>query len=224
MNILDKARDNAVQDAIKVITGDQKKGFMNSVASFFRSGKENPLFDALAFGSAISSFFPKLTQLVEALASKGGAKVDDTKTLSQIAKSDEMIDSIKKIITQGLRPNGILAKLGAGWAEKYLDGSIDDLANEIMNSTLGEIKKVASSVKQSTDNIERVSTDIPPQPKDDSAKPKDDSDTPSPNADPKKQLQNAYGKIKGNLGDLDQNQRKIVASVLRELIKQNLLK
>lgn len=211
MEILDQARDAAVLDVTKTATGDQKRGLMNRIASLFRSDK-NPLFDALAFGSAIANFFPQLAQLVEALGSKGGAKVNDRATLAQIAQSDEMVNAVKNVITKGLRPSGVLAKLGAGWSEKYLKGSIDDLAEQIMNTSLAEIKAVTASVKQATSNVAQVAQAAQQRGAQQSDAPSDDK------------LKGTFAKIKNDLGEMDDNQMKVVAKVLKTLEQSGLLK
>jgi len=211
LEILDQARDAAVLDATKIASSTDKPGFMNRIASMFRDNK-NPLYDALAFGSAISNFFPMLSQYAEAISAKGGAEVDGSKTLFQIS-SNEMDPAIKNLISKGLRPNGALAKLGAGWAKKYLKGSIDDLVSQIMDASIDELKQISVSVKQSTTNIKQVSQ---------AAEQK--SQTGETKGEESGDMKGTYLKIKNDLGDIDDSQRKTVATVLTALKKHDLLK
>jgi len=212
MDILDQARDAAVLDVTKTATGDQKKGFMNRVASMLR-GDKNPLFDALAFGSAIANFFPQLAQLVEALGSKGGAAVDENQTLADIAQSDEMKNAVKNVITKGLRPSGVLAKMGSGWAKKYLKGSIDELADQIMNTPLKDIKSTAASVKQATSGVTQVAQAAQQRAQ--------QNPQQQPSGD---KAASAFEKIQGELGNLDDGDKAAVNKILKMLDNAGLLK
>jgi hypothetical protein len=209
---LDQARDAAVLDVTRAAVGDQKKGLMNRLASMFRKN-DNPVFDALAFGSAIANFFPMLAQYTEALASKGGQQVNDDQSLSELVNSSQMFDAIKKMITKGLRPSGVLAKLGAGWAKKYLKGSLEELVNQIIQTPLSEIKQIAASVKQSTSNISNVGQQVAQRAQ---QQPQQSGEAPN-------KVQGAYAKIKDSLGDLDDQKKQTVADVLKALEKQGLL-
>lgn len=210
ITILDEARDSAVLDVTQIATAIDKPGFINKIASFFRNDK-SPVFDALAFGSAISNFFPMLSKYANAMASKGGKEVDDSLTLAELSgQSEELTNAVKNMITKGLKPSGVLANLGAGWNKKYIKQSPDELADQIMQAPISEIGQVAESVKNATKQVTQVAT-------------KAAQKNETPNQDVSK-IQSAYTKIKDELGDMNNDKKQIVANVLKALANSDLLK
>lgn len=212
--ILKQARDAAVLDVTRAASGTQKNGLMNKIAGMFRE-KNSPLYDALAFGSAISSFYPQLIDYVEALGTDDGQPVDDKMSIGQIVQDDDMKTAIRGVISKGLRPSGALAKMGAGWAKKYLKGSIDDLVDQVMAAPIGELKGTAASVKQATSNVAQVAQAAAQRAQDPQA---------APGQNPNEKIQNAFAKIKDSLGDMDDQKKQSVADILKSLAAADLLK
>jgi hypothetical protein len=209
---LDNARDKAVLDVTKITSGESGPGILDRLMSMFR-GQRSPIYDALAFGSAIANFFPLLSEYIEALASKGGKQIDTSATLDASLGGDELRDSMRKLVVSGLKPGRTLADLGKNWVKKYLENGLDDLAEQLMHASVEDIRKIAASVKQATTTVKQVSQEVPKQ--QEPEKTDDESQV---------RVKSAYTKIKPTLGDLSSDDRKMVANVLKVLDSNGLLK
>lgn len=182
LNSLRAARDAAVADTTKVLSGSAEKGLVRKIVGLFKSEKENPLVDTLAFASALNNFFDQFVQYVSALGgvqdtAGGGPKKGGDQTLGTIItgkSADELGDVLsvgglggeekkklaefQKVIINGLKPEGALAKIGKNWIDKYMKGKkgLQQLANEMMKMTVHDLDAVAKSVSAGLKNASAV--------------------------------------------------------------------
>lgn len=169
---LAQGRDAAVSDVTRVLSGSQDKGLIRKIVGLFKSDKENPLVDTLAFADALRNFFDQFTQYASALGSD-----DESQTLGQIVTGkspDELadisavqglggpekqkLDQLQKVIINGLKPEGALAKLGKTWIDKYMKGrkGLQLLAKDMLKVSLKDLKAMATSVSSSLQNTAAV--------------------------------------------------------------------
>lgn len=183
LNSLRSARDAAVADTTKVLSGSAEKGLIRKIVGLFKSDKENPLVDTLAFASALKNFFDQFVQYVSALGGvsdtgdASGKKKGGDQTLGTIItgkNADELEDVLsvgglggdekkklaefQKVIVNGFKPEGALAKVGKNWIDKYMKGKkgLQQLANEMMKMTVHDLEAVAQSVSADLKNASAV--------------------------------------------------------------------
>lgn len=171
---LAQARDAAVGDVTKVISGQDTRGLVRRVIDMFKDDKENPLVDSLAFADAVNNFFSQFTQYVAALGGEAG----DDQTLGTIitglgeeeladatsinglgAEAKKKLSDLQRVIVNGMKPEGNIAKAGKNWVDKYMKGrkGLQQLAKDMLKVKLGDVKSIASSVTTSLKNVEAVS-------------------------------------------------------------------
>jgi len=169
------ARDAAVADVTKVLAGGKNQGLIRKIVNLFKSDKENPLVDVLAFSSALYNFFGQFTQYIESLST--GVEGADEKALGALVtgKSDEELSDInavaglgadekkkladlQKVIMNGLKPSGMLAKIGKNWVDKYMKGrkGLQEFAKSLLRVKVATLKATAESVTSSFQNVEAV--------------------------------------------------------------------
>jgi hypothetical protein len=167
-----QARDAAVADVTKVLSGDKSQGIVKKIVNLFKDKKDNPLVDVLAFSDALQNFFEQFSQYVTAL---GGD--DDSQTLGTAVtgkSADELADlsavkglggeekkklaQLQKIIVNGLKPQGALANIGKNWVDKYLKGSggLRSVAKELINMSVKDLNAIAKNVAASLKNTDAV--------------------------------------------------------------------
>lgn len=170
---LAQARDAAVADVTKVLSGSDTRGMVRKIIDLFKDEKENPLVDALAFSNALHNFFSQFTEYVTALGSNAG----DDQTLGTIitGQSSENLDmasfgslspenrkkltDLQNVIIKGLKPEGAIAAAGKSWSDKYLKGrkGLQQLAKNMLSVKLSDVKTISNSVISSLKNVEAVS-------------------------------------------------------------------
>lgn len=173
LTALAQARDAAIADVTKVLSGSKSTGLIRRIVDLFSDSKENPLVDALAYSDALKNFFDQFTQYVIAL----GTDLDDEATLGAIVtgKSAEDVEDLssvnalegdakkklgdlQNVIIRGLKPSGTLAAVGKNWIDKYLKGKkgLKQLASDIVKMKLKDLKAISENVSSSMKNAEAV--------------------------------------------------------------------
>lgn len=168
---LAQARDAAITDVTKVLAGDKSQGLIRKIVNLFKSDKENPLVDTLAFAEALHNFFTQFTQYVTAL---GGGDKDITlgaAVTGQSGEDKEIVDfaaavknknpkanDLQKIIINGFKPEGALANISKNWIDKYMKGKkgLQQLANEMFGMKMGDLQTVSQSVVNGLKNTDAV--------------------------------------------------------------------
>jgi len=173
MTSLSQARDLAVRDVTKVLSGSKETGMIRRIVDLFKDDKENPLVDAMAFASALNNFFGVFAEYMDALPN-----ASDEKTLGAIVTGKEEKDlstsdivggldndrkkklsELQNLILTGFKPEGdMIAKLGKSWIDKYLKGKkgMQQVAKDLLKMTLKDLKSIANSVTSSFQNINSV--------------------------------------------------------------------
>lgn len=169
---LAQARDAAVSDVTRVLSGDKSQGLIRKIVNLFKSEKENPLVDVLAFSNALHNFFTQFSQYVSAL---GTGQEDQTLGTVVTGKSpDELTDlnaikglggaekkklaDLQKVIINGFKPEGALANLGKNWIDKYLKGKkgLQSLARDLLKMSVKDLTALSSNIVSNLKNVEAV--------------------------------------------------------------------
>lgn len=172
LNVLKSARDEAVQDVVKVMGGNTGMGLVRRIASFFTGKEENPLVDFLAFAEALHNFFGQMNGFIGSLAT--GVEGADEKTVQELmtgaGEETDIVAAVKQaspdakkrvqqlqtMIIKGLRPEGALQAIAKNWVSKYLKNNLKGLAQDIMKTKVGMIKKISESITQQLSNASDV--------------------------------------------------------------------
>lgn len=169
---LAQARDAAVNDVTKVLAGDKSQGLIRKIVGLFKSDKENPLVDVLAFSQALNNFFGQFSQYITAL---GGGKDDQALGTIVTGKSPEeladlnaikglggeekkKLGDLQKVILNGFKPEGALANLGKNWIDKYMKGKkgLQMLAQDMLKMTVKDLTNIGTNVTNSLKNADAV--------------------------------------------------------------------
>ena len=169
---LAQARDAAVNDVTKVLAGDKSQGLIRKIVGLFKSEKENPLVDVLAFSQALNNFFGQFSQYITAL---GGGKEDQALGTIVTGKSPEeladlnavkglggeekkKLGDLQKVILTGFKPEGALANLGKNWIDKYMKGKkgLQALAQDMLKMSVKDLTAIGTNVTNSLKNADAV--------------------------------------------------------------------
>lgn len=169
---LAQARDAAVNDVTKVLAGDKSQGLIRKIVGLFKSDKENPLVDVLAFSQALNNFFGQFSQYITAL---GGGKDDQALGTIVTGKSPEeladlnaikglggeekkKLGDLQKVILNGFKPEGALANLGKNWIDKYMKGKkgLQMLAQDMLKMSVKDLTNIGTNVTNSLKNADAV--------------------------------------------------------------------
>lgn len=146
--IFRKATKEAIAQLQKVLSG--KKDVFTSLINLFKSDTYNPFVDVIAYANMLFSFFTTLYKFIEALNG------DDEQTLEEIVGVDN-VENLKSIITKGIKPSGLVAKLKSNWYDKYLKGfNANDFVSGIMKMTKGDLWDATKQVIEQLKNIEDI--------------------------------------------------------------------
>jgi hypothetical protein len=173
LTTLSQARDAAINDVSKVLAGTNSSGLVNKIINLFKSEKDNPLVDTLAFANATNNFFGQFSQYMTAL---GGGDQNSDQTLSFITtgkSADELADvssinglgaeekkklgDFQKVVVNGFKPDGALSKVSQTWVDKYMKGTkgLKLLAKEMLGVNVKDLNVIANNV---TNNLKNVSS------------------------------------------------------------------
>lgn len=169
MDILSKARDAAVADVTKVLSGGKNTGVIRTIINLFKTQKENPLVDALAFADALKNFFDLFNKYIDALNTgndnnatllaviTGNSQASDVNSLSNDEK--KKLDDLQKVIIKGFKPTGAIAMVGKNWVDKYMHGSqgLKSLASSIIKMSVKDVEVITNSVIKALQNVDAVS-------------------------------------------------------------------
>jgi hypothetical protein len=173
LDVLASARDAAVSDVTKVLSGDKSQGMVRKIVNLFKGDKENPLVDTIAFANAMKNFFDQFTPYIDALAAGKedqtlgtlvtGKSPDEVGDIEQATKNvgtetKKKLGELQKIILNGFKPEGALANLGKNWIDKYLGGrkGLQNLTQKMMTMTVKDLKTVAQGVSGQLQNTDAV--------------------------------------------------------------------
>lgn len=174
LTALASARDVAVSDVTKVLSGNQEQGLIRKIVNLFKDNKENPLVDTLAFANALNNFFGQFSQYVTALNSdsknnnvtlgtlvtgKSADELDDLSSISGLGSDEKKkLADLQKVIINGLKPEGALANIGKSWVDKYMKGrkGLQQLAKDMLKMTVKDLNTISTSVTNSLKNAEAV--------------------------------------------------------------------
>ncbi len=161
LNSLKNATKNAVDELKRVIAGQgRKKGILDTVIGLFKSGKENPFLDVVAYSSALYSFFETMGKLVDALHIEGDK---ENMTVGQIvADSDSDMDEqmFLNIVKKGLKPAGAMAKVQTNWVKKYLNNDVEQVAKDIVNMSPSQLQDFSQHILQAISGTKEVSDKV----------------------------------------------------------------
>lgn len=162
-------RDAALKDVTNALAGGSKQGLVRKIVNLFKSDKENPLVDALAFCSALDNFFGQFSQYVTAL---GGDKQDQPLSTILTGKTPDEIDDLnaiqglggdekknlknmQNVIIKGFKPDGALARISKTWVDKYMGGrkGLQALAKDLLKMTPKDLNAISHSVSESMKNV-----------------------------------------------------------------------
>lgn len=146
------ARDLAVLDANKVVSGKSDQGLIRKMLNVFKQGDENPLVDSLAFCDALVNFFELFVPWLD--ANKTGDTSGTTQELVNELVDDEK--TIEDLIVKGLRPEGVFASIGKTWQKKYFKNNYRQLAKEVMVSNIETIEELGKNIVNSLSNSQAV--------------------------------------------------------------------
>jgi hypothetical protein len=247
---LAQARDNAVRDVTKTLAGNKEQGLVRKIVNLFKSEEENPLVDVLAFAGALNSFFKLFSQYVTALGVKDESQtlgsvvtgMDDAelKQLSSIhslsSENKEKMAELQKVILQGLKPEGLLAKLGKNWVTKYMGGKqgLKQLAQDMLKMSVKDLNALTKSVTDALKNVDAVgqaaagaaqqaSTGTTSSTSGEASSSSEPSKGTGPNAEPEaaKHADAVYSSVKDSVQDVKEDD---VKKVIDALIKAGKLK
>jgi hypothetical protein len=217
---LDAARDAVVVDITNLVSGNNKPGFIDRIKGLFGNDSGNPVYTALAFGSAVKSFFSLFSEYVNAIATKNGQTVQDGERVIDVLGGDEMVDAVRKLVEKGFQPQGrIFASLGKGWQEKYLKGGTDELVDDVMQMPIDALTKVVTNVRSATRDVGKVATDVNKQ-----AGNADTVPAAATTTGGKKTAADVWNQIKGDFPGTSEDERKTIKTVLNVLINSDLIK
>lgn len=209
MPSFERARDAAVLDVTNMLADVDDRSFKEKLIGIFK-GDDNPIYTALAFGSAVRSFFPMLTQYVEVITSRNQKEIDGSTRIEDIGALD-LNKSLRAFVEKNLQPRGLIFKAhGKGWYKKYFGNQTSSaLVNDVMFLTIDELKNVVNDVRRATKPIEKTTS-------------KND-DQKSTVDDPKQRVKTIWKKISDDMGDLSAAEQNIVVRTIVALQKQELL-
>lgn len=171
---LASARDAAVADVTKVLSGGQDQGLIRKIVNLFKDNKENPLVDTLAFANALNNFFGQFSQYVSAMNSdsknnnvtlgtlvtgKSSDELDDLGSISGLGGDEKKkLADLQKVIVNGFKPEGALANIGKNWVDKYLKGrkGLQQLAKDMLKMTVKDLNVISASVTNALKNADAV--------------------------------------------------------------------
>lgn len=211
---LDAARDAVVVDITNFVSGNNKPGWIDRIRGLFDSDAGNPVYAALAFGSATKSFFALFSEYINAIATKNGKTVQPGERVLDVLGGDEMVDAVRKLVVKGFQPQGrIFSSLGKDWQTRYFKGGTTELVDDIMQMEIAQLTKVVTDVRSATRDVARVATDV-------NAKAAPSADE----APGKKSSKDVWSQIKGEFPSTSDDDRKLIQSVLNVLINNDLIK
>lgn len=158
---------NAIKSAIaelqQALAGEGRQtNIFDKIINLFKSEKDNPFTDVIAYANALNSFFLTMKEFVNSM---GG---NDTDTIAKIVtgkyvktgdkSTDASFNTLYKIIQNGLSPKGNAATLlGTTWMKKYLKGlDVKKLTADVSKITKKQLNDVAANVTQQLDNIDDI--------------------------------------------------------------------
>jgi hypothetical protein len=170
---LAQARDAAVSDVTAVLGGGGSQGLVRKIVNLFKSNKENPLVDVLAFADALNNFFAQFSQYVTALGGEAGGdqtlgtivtgkSPDELEDLGAIkalgGEEKKKLAELQRVIVNGLKPEGALANIGKNWIDKYMKGKtgLGALAKDLMKMTVKDLNAISTNVTSGLKNAEAV--------------------------------------------------------------------
>lgn len=165
-------RDAAVNDVTSALAGSSSKGLIRKIVGLFKSGKENPLVDSLAFCDALNNFFGQFSQYVTALGGenqdqplatiitgKNPDELDDLTSIQGLGSDEKKkLKDMQNVILKGFKPNGTLGKLSKNWIDKYMKGKkgMQQLAKDLLKMTPKDLNVIGNSVAGALKNAEAV--------------------------------------------------------------------
>lgn len=211
----ERARDAAVLDVTNMLAGVDDRGFKEKLISLFNSN-DNPIYTALAFGSAIKSFFPVLAKYIDAIAVKNQQTAEASTRIEDIGTLD-LNKALRTLIERNFKPKGLVFKAhGKGWYGKYFGRqSSSALVDDIMFLTLDELKQVVTDVRR-TGQAATAPAEIAKNQT--TTEPIEDDDK-----DHEQRIKAAWKKISTDMGDLSSDEKRLVSRTLSALKKQGLL-
>jgi hypothetical protein len=210
-----------------LLAGD-KKSLGQRLRGLFGGGNEQ-LYDALAFGSALQTFFTAFGQYIAALASKNRVTMGDEMRVADVSSENLQDSALRRFITNNLKPKGsIFSKYGKGWSKAV--GDVDSLGDEIMSLSLGQLKTIISGAKSIGQSIPTVNLapadyrqtppDVPGQAQQaQPTQPQADELGSTDAAPPGPAYKAIWNQIKDEIGPVDAKQRGLIAKVLKTLEK-----
>jgi hypothetical protein len=220
--LLDQARDEVISDLASVASGDDKRGLLSKLAGFFKSNDaNNPMYAALAFGSAVKSFFTLFSEFVNSIATKNGTPPNGADRILDLLERQNVVSQVHKLATNGFKPQGkIFKKIGTDWQKKYIKALPSDIADEIMNLSFDELNKVIGAVKQATSGVPQIVQNLPAAPQQSTTPAVPSAGTPQ-----KAAVVDAYwNKIKTRFTAANKNDATLIKSVIETLIDAGELK
>ena len=226
---LSKARDAALTDITRLAAGDDPRTRLQKLAAAF--GKENGvIYSALAFGSAIKNFFSLFSQYIDAVTTRNGKAAAPDLRLEDIG-GEELHNAIRKFVHVNFKPQGgIFKRFGSDW-KKYLGDDMDKIVDDIMFLNVGELKQVINDVQTQTANVNQAAATAEKQAPQAAAsnpgKPQP-VDLPGENVPvdmpEDAAAKAAWGKVKGQLGNLDPAASGVAKRVIAALAAADMLK
>lgn len=155
------ATKKAIAELKSILSGAGRgKNLFDKIVGLFKSEKENPVVDVVAYISAISSFFNVMGKLTDALEGSN----QENATVGQIIGNDETISindqQFNNIIKKGLKPEGSMANIKTNWLQKYMGNDTDAVAHEISNMSPKALKDFSLSLQNSLAGTKEIANSI----------------------------------------------------------------
>lgn len=169
MKSLASARDTAIQDVDSIVSGQSQRGIVQRFASMFtKNADKNPLLDVLAFCDALRNFFIGLAKYVDArktgidnpndkLLKNIVLKNAETPSIESMTNDKKQLKMLQDLIINGLKPEAYLKKVASkAWQQKYIKNKYADIAKDVMNSSVGNIEKIAADINEKFENVSTI--------------------------------------------------------------------